>query len=129
MLCCHVSTHLVGERDLKFLHSELYPLSDKWYPLGVQLQVPIGTLRCIKKEHFLMTDCLLEMLIAWLKCTDPPPSGIVLIEALESPPVGERLLAQQLRAKYCSIGEEGLSSNDPTQSPFPSGSFSIPQGS
>ena len=60
MLCYHVSTHPVGERDLKSLHSELYPLSVKWYPLGIQLQVSIGTLKSIQKENISMADCLLH---------------------------------------------------------------------
>ena len=41
------------------------------------------------------------MLTVWLKCTNPLPTWNILIEALESPPVWEKLLAQQLRDKYC----------------------------
>lgn len=48
-----------------------------------------------------MSERLLEMLTVWLRCTNPLPTWNILIEALESPPVGERLLAQQLRDKYC----------------------------
>ena len=55
-----------------------------------------------------MTECLLEMLTVWLKCTNPPPTWNILTEALESPPVGERLLAQQLRDKYCPQTEGGV---------------------
>ena len=102
--CFH--TPYIGERDLNILHCELCPVSDKWYFLGVQLQVPIGTLKCIKKENLSMNECLLEMLNDWLKCTDSPHTWIVLIKALESRPVGEKLLAKQLRDKYCSIEEE-----------------------
>ena len=99
-------THPVGQGDLKSLHSELHPVAEKWYTLGVQLQVPIESLKSIKRENLLMTECLLEMLTDWLKCTTPPPTWNVLTEALESPPVGERLLAQQLRDKYCPRTEK-----------------------
>ena len=99
-------THPVGQGDLKSLHSELHPVADKWYTLGVQLQVPIETLKCIRRENHPMTECLLEMLTVWLKCTNPPPTWNILTEALESPPVGERLLAQQLRDKYCQRTEK-----------------------
>ena len=48
-----------------------------------------------------MTERLLEMLTVWLKFTNPSPTWNILTEALESPPVGERALAQQVRTKYC----------------------------
>ena len=51
-----------------------------------------------------MPECLLKMLTVWLECTSPPPTWNILTEALESPPVGEGHLAQQLRDKYCQKG-------------------------
>ena len=93
--------HSVGQEDLKSLHCELHPVCDKWFPLGVQLQVPIESLRSIQRENLPMTERLLEMLTVWLKFTNPPPTWNILTEALESPPVGERLLAQHVRNKYC----------------------------
>ena len=63
MLYHHMQhTHPVGQGDLKNLHSELHPVADKWYSLGVQLQVPIEALKCIETEHNHMNRCLLEML-------------------------------------------------------------------
>ena len=113
-----MSTHHTGQGDLKSLHSELHPVSDKWFSLGVQLQVPIETLKCIRRENLPMTEHLLEMLTVWLKCTNPPPTWNILTEALESPPVGERLLAQQLRDKYCPRTERGETHSCPTQGQF-----------
>ena len=101
------STHCVGQGDLKFLHCELHPVSDKWFSLGVQLQVPVETLKCIRRENLSMTERLLEMLTVWLKRTNLPPTWNILTEALESAPVGESLLAQQLRAKYWAQTEGG----------------------
>jgi len=75
-------------------------VSDKWYFLGVQLQVPIETLKGIRRETPTMSECLLEMLTCWVKHTNPLPTWEALAEALESPPLGERTLAQQLRYKY-----------------------------
>ena len=63
-----------------------------------------------------MTERLLEMLTVWLKCTNPPPMWTILTEALESAPVGERLLAQQLRDKYCPQNG-GVAHDYPTQRP------------
>ena len=76
----HMPVHPVGQGDLKSLHSELHQVADKWYTLGVQLQVPIETLKCIRRENLPMTECLLEMLIVWLKCTTPSPTWNILTE-------------------------------------------------
>ena len=109
------ATHCVGQGDLKPLHCELHPVSDKWFSLGVQLQVPIETLKCTRRENLPMTERLLEMLTVWLKCTNPPPTWTILTEALESAPVGEGLLAQQLRDKYCPQTERRVAHDYSTQ--------------
>ena len=114
------TTHSVGQGDLKSLHCELHPVCDKWFSLGVQLQVPIETLKSIQRENLPMTEQFLEMLTVWLKCTSPPPTWNILTEALESPPVWEKLLAQQLRDKYCPQTEGGVTQGYPTQQPSPS---------
>ena len=111
------SKYSVGQGDLKSLHCELHPVSDKWFSLGVQLQVPVETLKCIETEHYQMSRRLLEMLTVWLKCTNPPPTWTILTEALESAPVGEGLLAQQLRDKYCPPTERRVAHDYPTQRP------------
>ena len=113
MICCthtacvvlvrlhaHSNTPYIGQKDLKSLQNELDPVSDKWFSLGVQLAIPIGTLKRIEIEHKEVGRFLLEMLTVWLKQTNPPPTWNILAEALESPSIGERLLAQQLRDKY-----------------------------
>ena len=123
-----VSSLPVGLHDLPFLHCELHQISHKWYYLGVQLQIPVGTLNRIL-ENYQMNKCLLEMLTVWLQSTDPPPTWSVLTEALESPLVGESLLAQQLRDEYCPRNEGGVTPSYPTQGPSPSTAPSIPQGS
>ena len=117
LLC---SKHSVGQGDLKSLHCELHPVCDKWFSLGIQLQVPIETLKSIRRENLPMTERLLEMLTVWLRCTNPPPTWNILTEALDSPPVGERLLAQQLRDKYCPQTEGGVTHGYPTQQLSPS---------
>ena len=122
----------VDQGDLKSLHCELHLVSDKWFPLGVQLQVPIEALRSIRWENLPMTERLLEMLTVWLECTNPPPTWNMLTEALESSPVGERLLAQQLRDKYCPQNEGGVTHGYPTQQPshsiaVPTSNITLPQ--
>ena len=85
------------------LHNELHPVSDKWLFLGVQLQVSIETLKSIQSSNRTAVECLLEMLTAWLKKINPSCTWDILIEAVEN--LGERLLAEHLRDKYCSPTE------------------------
>ena len=132
-LAFHVVPHacFVGQGDLKSLHCELHSVCDKWFSLGVQLQVPIETLKSIRRENLPMTERLLEMLTVWLKCTNPPPTWNILTEALESPPVGEKLLAQQLRDKYCPQTEGEVAHGYPTQrlslpAPLPTSNITPP---
>ena len=84
----------------------MYEARAKWYNIGIELKLSIGTLDTIREDFTCAADCLREMCIPWLKRTDPRPSWKALTEALKSPPVGERHLAQQLRDKYCRAGEE-----------------------
>ena len=124
----HLSTLCAGLRDLSVLHRELHQVSHKWYSLGIQLQIPIGTLKRIEIENRQLTNCLLEMLTVWLQCTNPPPTLSILIEALESSPVEERFLAQQLRNKYCPGRERQVTHGYHTQGPPPSGALPTSQG-
>ena len=123
------ATHCVGQGDLKSLHCELHPVSDKWFSLGVKLQVPIEALKCIKTEHCQTSRRLLEMLTVWLKCTNPPPTWTILTEALKSPPVGERLLAQQLRDKYCPPTERRVARDCGLSPPVALPTFNITSNS
>lgn len=127
----HVFLSSIDEWDLKSLHSELYPFAIKWFLLGLHLQVPAGTLMCIKHEFFSVTECLLEMLIAWLRRTYPPPTWSIIIDALESLAESdwERDLAQQLRAKYCPRSRREVTYEYPTrESTSPPGALSTQQG-
>ena len=110
-ICLHTPTHPIGQEDLKSLQNELHPVSDKWLSLGVQLAIPIETLKRIEMEHKQVNRFLLEMLTVWLKQTNPPPTWDILAEALESPSIEEEHLAQQLRKKYCPRREGRIYQN------------------
>jgi len=94
----------------------------------VQLQVPIGILKSIESDYPKVSDRLLEMLTTWLERTNPPHIWEALAEALESSPVGERTLAQQLRDKYCQGGEEVIQHVHPTPGPSLPGAPPTSQG-
>jgi len=101
-------------QDLSELMQAMYEARAKWYRIGVQLKLPVGTLDAIRSEFSDTTACLTEMCSHWLRCIDPHPSWVALIGALESSPVGEGQLAQQLRDKYCQGGGEMVPHVNPT---------------
>ena len=91
---------------MKTTRSVLHPVRAKWRNIGIELEIDIGTLDSIEKSfHFDHTECLSRMLENWLKQTDPPPSWDAIVEALESGPVGEGHLAEQIKQKYCTSSE------------------------
>lgn len=75
-----------------------------------------------------MSDCLLEMLNSCLKRINPPLTQEALAKALESPPLAERILAQQLRGKYCQGKEEKITHISATSGPSPPGHLPATQG-
>ena len=81
---------------------ELVQVSDKWYLLGLRLNVHPGTLDSIRQEHSMSgtASFLCSMLQTWLKSTNPYPTWKVLADALRSETVGEMLLGEQLKGKY-----------------------------
>jgi len=100
--------------DLNEVLGALHEASAKWFNIGLGLKLSVGTLDIVSADFRYVVDCLREMCSHWLRRIDPHPSWNALIRVLESPLVGERHLAQQLRDKYCRVGEEMISHNNPT---------------
>ena len=89
--------------NLRVLTKELHNVRAKWYNIGVQLGVSVGTLKAIEKQYYDPTDCLRETLTTWLKSSNSTWSNIV--DALNV--VGEVRLAADLQHKYCSQQDMG----------------------
>ena len=88
---------------MKNARSALYLVRAKWKDIGIELEIDIRTLDSIERScHFQDNDCLTRMLDYWLKQTDPPPSWDAIVEALDSGPIGEEHLAEQIKQKYCA---------------------------
>ena len=115
--------------DLSDVRGALFEARAKWYDIGIELKLSIGTLNTIREDFPQAADGLREMCINWLKCIDPSPSWAALAKALESPPVGEGHLAQQLRNKHCRGREETITHVHPTPEPSPPGAPPTSQGS
>ena len=85
--------------DLRVVMKELNDVRAKWYNIGVQLGVGVGTLKATEKQYSDPSDCLRETLTAWLK-SSTPNKWTNVVDALNI--VGEAKLATDLECKYCS---------------------------
>ena len=103
--------------DLCEVRGALHEVRAKWYDIGIEFKLSVGTLNAIRKDFPRAADRLTELCIHWLKRIDPRPSWEALTNVLESPPVGEGHLAQQLRDKYCQGREEMTAHTSPTTGP------------
>ena len=88
--------------DLPVVMEELNEIRVKWYDIGLQLRMSVGTLDAIKEQYHDPSHCLRETLKTWLKTSPSPPTWNNIIDALRSCTVGEVRLAADLKQKYCS---------------------------
>jgi len=91
--------------DLITVLEKIHTASTKWCNIGLQLRVPKNTLDSLKVQFTDPRECLRELLNEWLKQIDPTPTWKALIDALNSPTVGEGQLAEGLRTQYCQLSK------------------------
>ena len=91
---------VLAKPELKDLVKELYnKVSHAWKAIGIMLGLDPGVLDAIKtSENNVSQNCLREMLTAWTKQVDPPPSWSAMAEAIEC--LGDEQLAHHLRTTY-----------------------------
>ena len=84
-------------QDRKLLKNILWEIRRKWFNLGDNLGVEIGTLEAIQKTHRdNVDDCFNALIIEWLKNSKPQASWSALVAALRLPTVGEAHLAEEI---------------------------------
>ena len=76
-------------------------MSHKWYNIGLQLNLPVGTLDKIREQYSDPQTCLREMLKTWLVTVNPYPTWRTLVKVLKKQAVEEHSLADELKAKHC----------------------------
>ena len=115
--------------DLPVVREALNKVRAKWYDVGMQLGVSVGTLDAIKKQYSDPSDCLRETLTTWLQTCVPPPTWTNIVGALRSSVVGEARLAADLEQKYCSSrpAPPVPVTSQQTVPQFPVVSFPLPQ--
>ena len=103
--------------DLPVVMEELNDIRVKWYNIGLQLRMSVGTLDAIKEQYNDPSHCLREALKTWLKTCPSHPTWNNIIDALRSSTVGEVRLAAELEQKYCSTQDASTHHHAP---PLPS---------
>ena len=92
------------------MRNAIFEARDKWYDIGIELNLSFKTLNVIEKDC--PNDCgrcLTKMLIEWLSSSYPPPTWSDVVDALSSRPVGEKRLAEDIKTKDCtSSGSERI---------------------
>ena len=91
----------------------------KWYNIGLQLGVSVGTLNAFKEQSNKPSECLRETLTTWLKSYPPPPMWTSIIDALRSSAIGETRLATDLEYKYCSTQDNSAAATHYHALPVP----------
>ena len=84
--------------DLRKIQRVAWEARAKWYNIGLELDIAPGTLDVIQGNNRDIDDCFRAMLTTWLKMVQPKPTLAALAEALQSPTVGFRHLAEQIQA-------------------------------
>ena len=82
----------LNDAHLGDILNRLWDARSRWFHIGLQLSVTIGDLEAIKKDHQESGECLREMLLVWLRKTDPSPTWKALVDALNAPSVGVLVL-------------------------------------
>ena len=87
--------------DFKTVLHFVWSAKDAWFNLGVQLNIGMEELQRIDQTFVHDTDsCLEEMVLTWLKMTDPAPSWEGLATALEGDSVDSNDTAREIREKF-----------------------------
>lgn len=84
-------------KDLRQVRALLYRVRERWYDIGIELEIAVEELNIIKTTYNDPADCLLHMLQVWLRSIDPVPTWNILAEALTAEAVHDLGLAEEGR--------------------------------
>ena len=101
MFCSQPADQQLSVDDLPKVMEELNDTRAKWYNIGLQLSISVGTLDAIKEQYSDPSHCLRETLKTWLN-TCPSPTWKNIIDALRNSTIAEVRLAADLGQKHCS---------------------------
>ena len=91
-----VPTDKLSSGDLHTVLNLTWDARSKWYNIGLNVGIPVGTLKAVNKTHRGDCDeCYTAMLDEWLR-NHPSPTWRALEDALRAPSVKMNHIAEQL---------------------------------
>ena len=90
------------ERDAKDILEELLEAMNKAYELGLVLKLLPHELEAIKKASSNAQECLLQVILAFLRRVEPKPTWMVIVDALRNRIVNLTALAERVEAAHFS---------------------------
>ena len=101
---CNSYTHYTGEltpSDLNLVVSAMKPACDKWYEIGLALNLErLNRHRIIRENRFNSDRHLRTVILLWLKRASPPSTWSSLVKALRQPQLGLRWLANLIEEEH-----------------------------
>ena len=82
-------------KDLRQVRALLFKARDKWYSIGIELEIDVEQLNIINNKFDDPGDKLVHMLQVWLKQFDPQPTWKTLASALMADAVNEVPIAEE----------------------------------
>ena len=114
------STRLTTD-DIKEVLDKVWKARNKWYNIGIQLEVNVNDLDSIKQScNNYPGECFREMLITWLRQTPDGASWKSLISALSHETVGFHDLAAAMKNNYAEAHDDDYMHNHDEQPAEPS---------
>ena len=91
-------SRLLTVDDLAAVQRAVWEARSKWYNIGLELGLTVGTLDAIKQSnHYDIDGCFTEILKQWLRNFKLEPTLNSLADALKSPTVGLAQLAEDIK--------------------------------
>lgn len=94
---------LTAGLNLATLRNLLDDVECKYHKIGIQLGISGNKIKAIEANYPLVERRLSEVVSFWL-FNHPEASWMILIKALESDSIKEKVLAQRIRRKYSTTG-------------------------
>ena len=82
------------------IFEELLEAINQAYMLGLKMNLPSHELDAIRKTHPDPRECLLQVILAFLRQAEPRPTWRVIVDALRSPAVNLTALAKRVEAAH-----------------------------
>ena len=102
IIVLYTCTQVLKTKDLKVVYEFLADARNRWYNIGLQLDIEPEILDTIRNSNDDALDCLREMLKEYLKQVTLPPTWQRIVTALQAKTVGYAHLAQEIEQKCCS---------------------------